>query len=735
MGFPTQPCDQRSCTIRSVTLSLLILAWGPQLRARADDAPTRRRPASAAEMFQDYLRRETVRLRDGWLAEIKNLDDWNSRKEEYRRQLFEMLGLDPLPFRTDLQTRVEGRIEQDDFVVERIQFQSRPGLYVTGNLYLPATVDAPLPTILYLCGHGAVKKGDVSYGNKVHYQHHGIWFARHGYACFVIDSLQLGEIEGIHHGTYRYDMWWWLSRGYTPAGVEAWNCIRALDYLQTRPEVDASRIGCSGRSGGGAYSWWIAAIDERIKVAAPVAGITDLENHVVDGCVDGHCDCMYMVNTYQWDYPLVAALVAPRPLLIANTDRDTIFPVDGVYRTYRQARRIYELHGAGEKLALNITAGPHKDTQELQIHALRWFDQHLRQSDRLIERAAVRLLEPESLRVFAAHPEDQRNTRIQESFVAKAPEPELPTNAADWAAESERWRRTLREKVFRAWPESAPSARPNHGPPLVDLRARHLRLRAWDCESEPGIWIRLYGLTVDQPDTDRRNSGSVRMVALHQEVWPSFAAELKRRFESLPDEPGGDRNSAGVPERKEAGSGDASNWVMHLFRDLDLKGGSLAFIAPRGVGPGAIDGGAQAETRLRRRLYLIGQTLEGMQVYDLLQGCRALCELLEVGPPHWELVGEGLVPLFVTAVAGDLRRLRLVDRGDEAGAMNRESFLNYERCLGQERLVALALQNADLTVVTRDRDFGGWGTEVGRKLGWERKITVEFEPTPEAARK
>ena len=93
------------------------------------------------------------------------------------------------------------------------------------------------------------------------------------------------------------------NRGYTPAGVEAWNCIRALDYLETRPEVDPKRLGVTGRSGGGAYSWWIAAIDERIKAAVPVAGITDLQNHVVDGCVEGHCDCMYMVNTYRWDYP------------------------------------------------------------------------------------------------------------------------------------------------------------------------------------------------------------------------------------------------------------------------------------------------------------------------------------------------------------------------------------------------------------------------------------------------
>jgi hypothetical protein len=172
------------------------------------------------------------------------------------------------------------------------------------------------------------------------------------------------------------------------------------------PEVDPERLGVTGRSGGGAYSWWIAAIDDRIRAAVPVAGITDLENHVVDGCVEGHCDCMYMVNTYRWDYPLVAALVAPRPLLISNTDRDGIFPLDGVVRTYEQVQRIYELYGQRDKLGLQITAGPHRDTQELHIHAFRWMNQHLRGDDSLIEKAAVKFFEPPELKVFETLPED-----------------------------------------------------------------------------------------------------------------------------------------------------------------------------------------------------------------------------------------------------------------------------------------------------------------------------------------
>ncbi len=364
----------------------------------------------------DYLRGRTEAIEAACLNDIDTLAKWEERRGEYREKLFDMLGLFPRPEKTDLAAVVTGKVEREKFSVEKLHFQSRPGLYVTGNLYLPKNVDKPAPAILYLCGHGAVKKDGVSYGNKVTYQHHGAWFAEHGYVCLIIDTLQLGEIEGIHHGTHRENMWWWISVGYTPAGVEAWNCIRALDYLETRPEVDRERMGVTGRSGGGAYSWWIAALDDRIKAAAPVAGVTDLRNHVIDGVVEGHCDCMYFLNTHRWDYPQMAALVAPRPLLIANTDSDNIFPLDGVLRVHDKVKRIYELHNAADKLGLQISPGPHKDTQELQIAAFKFFDKYLRGEERVIERAATKQFEPEELKVFAALPNDQRNTTIHETF-------------------------------------------------------------------------------------------------------------------------------------------------------------------------------------------------------------------------------------------------------------------------------------------------------------------------------
>jgi hypothetical protein len=216
--------------------------------------------------------------------DLANPAEWMSRAAEHRVELLEMLGLNPLPERSPLNAVIVDKLDHPLFTVEKIHFQSRPGLYVTGNLYVPKERKTPLPTILYVCGHSQMKSGEISFGNKTGYQHHPTWYAMNGFVAFVIDTIQLGEIEGLHHGTHHLNMWWWNSRGYTPAGVEPGNGMRARDYLQSRPVVDPERLGVAGRSGGGAYSWYIAAVDERIKAAVPVAGITDL--HMIRPCRD-----------------------------------------------------------------------------------------------------------------------------------------------------------------------------------------------------------------------------------------------------------------------------------------------------------------------------------------------------------------------------------------------------------------------------------------------------------------
>ena len=517
----------------------------------------------------NYFRLETELVAARAAATLTNTVEWKRNRDVYRKQLFEMLSLDPLPARGDLKAVVTGKVERDDFVVEKLHFQSLPGLYVTANLYLPKQIEKPLPTVLYVCGHGPVIKNGVSYGNKVTYQHHGIWFARHGYACIVLDTLQLGEIQGLHHGTYREGMWWWNSRGYTSAGVEAWNCIRALDYLETRPEIDKTRLAATGRSGGGAYSWWIIALDDRIKAAAPVAGITDLHDHVINGTVEGHCDCMFTVNTYGWDYAQVAALAAPRPLLIVNTDRDRIFPLDGVVRVHGLVREVYRSYNAETNLGLVISEGPHKDTQDLQVPVFRWFNRHLKGEDPLIERAAVKLLDPEDLKVFATLPSDAINTNIHETFVAKARESTSP-------GEYDRLLSELKQKAFRGWPEGSRQ--------VADASTVS---RNGDISVEKCELTTQHDVMLDLWVAKRGRSPKAVTLAI---------------VEKLPDPA-----SFATPEWKEK-----------------LKASAYAFFAPRGLGNDVWSGDAKKQVQIRRRFMLLGQTVDSMRVWDIRQAIQAI---------------------------------------------------------------------------------------------------------------
>ena len=652
------------------------------------------------KMLAAYFEAETKKLADRSLSDIHTLDDWKSKRETYRAQLLDMLGLAKMPAKTELKPVITGTIDHADFTVEKLHFQSSPGLYVTGNLYIPKNLDKPAPTILYFCGHSQQKKGNISFGNKAGYQHHGAWFAQHGYVCLVIDTLQLGEIEGIHHGTHRYGMWWWLNRGYTPAGVEAWNCIRSLDYLETRKEVDKGRIGVTGRSGGGAYSWWIAAIDDRIQVAVPVAGITDLQNHVVDGVVEGHCDCMFMHNTYRWDYAQVAALVSPRPLLISNTDKDPIFPLDGVYRVHEKVKRIYKLYGEENNLGFHITEGGHKDTQELRIHALVWFDRFLRKEERPITKAAEKLFSPEELKVFEKLPEDAVNAKIHEAFVPAARAAQTVTEE-NWAGQSERWMKQLREEVFAGWPQNSEPVKITK----THEWSRHgIVYRVFDFTSQEHIELMLY--VAHRSDLDKPEL--VVLNVLDEAGWREWGDQLHDWWRK-------------DPEKEAGGEADGDAHVKNM-RMLKGTKWAMAYIAPRGIGPTAFDASAKKQVQNRRRFMLLGQTLDGMQVWDIRRAMQALRQVEAMKDvPLW-LQGERAMAgnviyasLFEPAVARlDLWQLPQTHREGPI-------YMNISKVMEMDQALALAAARSPVRLYQADEKGWEYVRSVGESLKWNAK--------------
>jgi hypothetical protein len=668
------------CLSVVVFLSLAAISQAQRYTAIPTD------PTPGDQMLAEYFAHQSKGLAEACLSEIQTPGAWNDARGLYREQLFEMLGISPCQPRTDLSAQVTGTQQHDDITIENLVFQSLPGLYVTANFYRPsAESEKSLPAILYVCGHSSQKARGISFGNKTAYHHHGVWFAKHGYACLMIDTFQLGEIGGTHHGTYRHERWWWNSRGYTPAGVEAWNGIRALDYLQSRPEVDAERIGMTGRSGGGAYTWWVSALDERVKVAVPVAGITSLHNHVVDGVVEGHCDCMFHVNTYRWDFPQVAALIAPRPLLIANTDKDKIFPLDGVVDVYDKTRRIYELLGAGDKIGLAITEGPHKDTQPLRTVAFEWFERHLkgRAATDEFDSAAPKVLGRTTMRALGEVPADEIVTNVDQRFVAMAPEPKVPSDEAEWKTLRESWMKNLGEKVFRAWPGAS---QPLSLEEVKQDDFGGMLLTHYEFEPQPGIRLPLVLV---------RPGGEFEGVSLKvigsDEAWLEQSAD---RF--------------GIGRRQAA-----------------LLGSAIVFFAPRGIGPTAWTPDARERIHIRRRFMLLGQTLDGMRVWDIRRAIAALGEIQALKGTEVHLdarQGQACNALYASLFEPKVNGMSLggLESSHHDG---KTDYLNVLRYFDIPQALAMAAEKTNLTLIDGAEASLRYPSAVIKKLTWPTRIT------------
>jgi dienelactone hydrolase len=691
--------------MRSSRLFPLIAAvWLPLCAGAAE---TRQPREFIPPPFDAYFQKRVAELSSpDWSKDITP-ETWPAKQAEMRKQLQRMLGLDPWPERGDLKPVVTGTVPGDGYVVEKLHFQSSPGLYVTGNLFRPTEATGPLPAVLYVCGHSRVIENGLSIGNKAGYQHHGAWFARHGYVCLVIDTIQLGEIQGEHWGTYSRGRWWWPARGYTPAGVEAWNSIRALDYLETRPEVDRNRMGMTGRSGGGAYSWWAAALDDRIKVAVPTAGITTLKNHVLDGAIEGHCDCMFHVNTERWDFDRIAALVAPRPLLIANTDKDEIFPLDGVMEIYNRTRALYRKLGKEENIGLQIAEGPHKDTQPLNTGAFHWFNRFLKGADRMdvTNEPATKRHEVAALKVFASLPADEKVTTVDEWFVPAAAAPAVPSDKAVWAQDKKAMLERLRADCFRAAPrqDGGPAAKK-----VSSTTADGLVLSVWEFSSEEPFRWKLWLL--HRQDIKPEELELVVLNVLDDDGWQQFnaigAAAFPEQF------PGVKRNLEEFSREKRMLK--ESKWAM-------------AYTTPRGSGPTSFASQTERKrTQLLRRFQLLGETLEGGQAFDIYQAAGALRSVPGFAKvPLWlqaqkeMAVNAAYAALFIPEVA------RLDLHNPPASQKQGPIYLNVSRHLDVPQAIALVADRSTVAIYSNTPEAWAYPVAVAKALGWgEQRVQI-----------
>ena len=420
------------------------------LSASTDNYNVRRR----LRLAEQQLVYAAMELSKVCLWDVDSLDSWKLKRLVLREQLAWMLGLRPLPRRGPLKAETHGVIERPNYTIEKLVFQSHPGLYVTANFYLPKNRVGSVPCVIYLNGHWP-----SVYGAKTGFQDRYLWYPSHGFACLVIDPLEFGEVPGIHHGTSGLGLWQWLSLGYTPAGVEVWNAMRALDWLETRVEVEATRVGVTGISGGGVMSQYFAAMDDRVAVAAPSCSTYTIGNQAATGLVSQQCDCTFYPNVFGIDFPVVAALIAPRPLMLFGGRKDPIFPPAGFRQAFRHARRVYDLYGSapdGSPL-IRLVESPsgHTDPPSFLRECHRWMVKWLQPPAKSSSGSDVEWQPkpepPETLACISVPPTSAANCHVHQTWIAAAGATR-PTDVNAWTARSQILRSTVKEKVFSWFP-------------------------------------------------------------------------------------------------------------------------------------------------------------------------------------------------------------------------------------------------------------------------------------------
>jgi hypothetical protein len=423
---------------------------------------------------------------------------------------------------------------------------------------------------------------------------------------------------------------------------------------------------------------------------------------------------MFMVNTYRWDFDRVAALIAPRPLLLCNTDKDSIFPIDGVFQIYTSVRRLYALLGKEGHIGLHVAEGPHKDLQPLNTGAFHWFERFLKGADPMAttNEAAKKTLDPAQLRVFSALPKDERNTRIDSEFVLLPPPPAIPESQAAWNSRRDSLLAALQKHSFGAWPADGA------GPSLTkvgSLEADGVSLTAYDFSSQDPFRLRLYvahsaALRPDQ----------IELTALHpldQSGWDAFLATYQPRFAKLfPSAP------SSPPDAKaftaEAKMFAANKWAM-------------AYVAPRGVGPLAWTGSDKVQTHRLRRFNLLGETLQSGQVYDIRRTLQAVQGLTPGASQKVWLAAEG--EMGVNALYASLFE-RAVDRIDltkpPLSHRDAATYLNVLRILDIPEAAALASERSKIVLYTDAPEKWSYLTQAAEKLGWPKNVQLRNPETP-----
>lgn len=590
------------------------------------------------------------------------------------------------PARTPLNARVTGTLHREGYRVDKVIFESQPGIFVTAALFLPdaSRFPAPYPGVLVPCGHYAPGKAHDEY------QSVGALLALHGMVALVFDPLDQGErsqnLDEKGHPRY------WGTEAHTrlaiqssllglsTAGFEIWDGMRAIDYLQSRPEVDAGRIGCTGNSGGGTQTAYLLALDDRIKAAAISCYIHHLAAQTRVAMGDGEQNIHGQVS-FGLDHPDYLLMRAPVPVKLLDATHD-FFPIAATWETYRLALRAYTRFGASDRMAILENDAGHNYDRTQREAAVQWLSRWLRGRDDEVH-------EPD-LQLFTAA-EMQCTPQGQVLLLPGARSVQaLLTDAADRAA-------TVRRQ---AWSELDPDKRRE----VVRRMARmvavdELPARRWT----PG-W------------TERRNGYQAESFRIHLPDGVVLPAVWLR-----PDHPSDEPAVVFA-----TGEGFHLSTTAGARLDAMARAGrTVVAVDPRGIGETAPEpqGGASAaigtDWKDMSRAFLLGTPYVGLQAEDLLDAGRETRALTHQSRVDLVAVGEiGAAALHAAFAEPDMFRhvtiehsLRSWDEVVRAPRFYRQFMTAVPGALQAYDLPDLAAALGDRVTVIDGTDALGWSEQ------------------------
>lgn len=561
--------------------------------------------------------------------------------------------------RCELRAERTGRLRRDGYDVENVVFESLPDFHVTANVYVPREArdertdessgeredgNRAFPGVLFFCGHSDLGKGAAVY------QQVCIDLVRNGFVVLAIDPLGQGERHQFYdpetgelprRNTTEHTF---LNQQCTFAGANVarymvWDGIRALDYLERRPDVDSDRIGVTGNSGGGLQTAYLALVEDRIDAAVPCCFITSKRAYMDTGQGQDGEQIIHRAIDRGPRYDDFLSAFAPKPVLVGAA-RSDFLPIEGARRSYERARSVYEQYDREDAIDIAVADDTHGFGPTLREATVNWFREHLRNETPDFRTDSPEPNDSEELHCTAAgevkaeFPDETTVTALNRAYIA-ANAPDAATRPE--VSDADRYAREMRERVRQRFD--------------LDCRRPALHPRRYETERADGItWEKVFFPTERDPTV----------------VVTGIVARADDGLEASGDP---------LLLLYERGTDDVENRQSEI-RDLVAEHGFVLAFDPRGVGAvrardvntplmngGDYDDYHGTKNKLAADATMLGTSLLAMQVFDVTRGCEYLRDRLGDGVDV-AVEGHGSMALhaLLTAVAiPSLRTISLVN--------------------------------------------------------------------------